>query len=383
MSSWSSTQRLIALAACGFSACSAQVMDEAAASGEAADQEVGVNAQALSWHHNAITWSYPQSPNPIWMWPESTHVCVLTRIAGKFRGRESVKLEVKRDPADGVNKWHLSGTGTTSIFYNSALSATARCFNKKDFVATIPSAGFSTTGFDALAWPTGDGDNTVCRSASVNAAFGDAFTSLAGLSGNLLGSGEFIRIEQASSWSLPNTVNVNACAAEDLTNPVHGYANAFRLDSFAPQNARFWGPNGKGTASQAGVFAPFALADETRAHSIGVPTEQAMCALVAIGGRMSGLGEYAEAFPHEDGTWWFRGQTLTGEYLFPRIRCFLRDQRPRAACRQSQINGCAAFGCGCVDAVCDGGACAGNGCTGAQEANCAASGRGCSLGQCQ
>jgi hypothetical protein len=232
--------------------------------------------------------------NTIALHPASTHVCVLTRISGKFQGGgESAGIFVA---PDGV--WYLKVENQS----DQKVFASAHCFRKDGFLANGPlrrrSPQFEARGHHAVsAWN------------------GHAATFIAGVNGHLRGGGEHARIDQSLDVSTPSKLRVGSAA---------GYLRSWAYSFFAGTlgaPAKFH--QGKEfTLDHVNIVSP---------RSVDMaPVEKAMCYFTRLQGKFDGGGEWAEivpAFVHHVWRWRLRAQARGESEVFAAARCYLRDQR--------------------------------------------------------
>jgi hypothetical protein len=235
---------------------------------------------------------------------ESTDVCVLTRVSGKFMGGgESVRVVV-------VNgRWVLE----VASRQQEGVTGTAFCFKKN---------GFKANGPVRLNSPPFEATDLFPRT---NTFQGDAATFISGVNGHLRGGGEHARIVQSSNGSTPSELRVGSAAGD-----LKAWAHSF----FA------------GTAGT-GMPAKFAQGEFTMNHVVRrssvvmAPTESAMCYLTLVKGKFDKLDDFAEIVPQTVSgveRWVLRAQRArempflgaaphaTGE-VFVASRCYRRDQR--------------------------------------------------------
>jgi hypothetical protein len=238
--------------------------------------------------------------------PDSTDVCVLTRVSGKFMGGgETVRVVV-------VNgRWVLE----VASHQQEGVTGTAFCFKKNSFKANGP-ARLTSPPFEAtdLFSPT-------------NTFNGDAATFISGVNGHLRGGGEHARIVQSSEGSTPSELRVGSAAGD-----LKAFAHSF-----------FAGTVGIGTPAK------FFQGEFTMNHVVSrrsvvmANTEFAMCYLTLVKGKFDNVDDFVEIVPQTVGRvkrWVLRAQRAkeepflglgaapyaTGE-VFVAARCYRRDQR--------------------------------------------------------
>ena len=249
------------------------------------------------------------------------HVCVLTKVAGNFRGGgESVLLSNTDD------KWHLSGTSK-----QDGVSATAYCFNHKSF------AGDGADYWNSEQFQVSSPERK-CNAKGQETWWGDAATYLAGVSGEFEGGGESIDVNQSSEGFVPSVLSVQSCRK---TRQMKGTAYAFFVGkAHAGHSGRFWGPNGVGSANFAGEYQVVSKGNATVEMA---PVEQAMCYFTQIRGGFFGSGEFAKIEPAKNNkgqyVWMLSSQAKNGGGVYAKARCFRRDQTCGAAgCKDERLS---------------------------------------------
>jgi hypothetical protein len=240
------------------------------------------------------------------------HVCVLTKVSGKFR-----------DASEIVRVWHtdyfwfLTGQSSTQD-----VSASAYCFAHAAFSGDGPDYWNSEPFSVAF---TGRGR---CTSQRTETWWGDAATFISAVSGELIGGGEGVEITQSSEGYKASILSAHTCRKKSIG----GMAYAFFVGkAHAGHSGRFWGPNGVGSASFAGEYevTPYVKSVEM------APVEQAMCYFTRVAGGFNGGGEFAKIEPFRNNknqmVWQLSAQTKSGGGVYAKARCFRRDQTCGAA----------------------------------------------------
>lgn len=230
----------------------------------------------------------------------STHVCILTRVSGKFMGGgESVRVHRRIDD----DRWYLELDNHS----DQGVAGSAYCFWKGGFLANGPDRSISALieAREHQAVPTWNGH---------------AATFLAGVNGHLRGGGEHARIVQSQDVSRPSELRVGSAA---------GFLKAWAYSFFA-------GAAGSG-ARTAAKFSEgeFKLDHVSIVSPIWVDmarTEAAMCYFTRLQGRFQGFGEWAEIVPVIDSNgverWRLRASAGSEvSEVFAAARCYRRDQR--------------------------------------------------------
>jgi hypothetical protein len=302
-------------------ACDDGSFDEATAADEAAvaDEALAESEEELGTYVTGPhTWQ-TGTWGPTRLEQVATHVCVLARVSGNFRGGGEA-LQVYQS-SDGY--WYLGGRSQTWV------SGSAYCFRRNRFTGPAPSGSFfperwlSGEGRVAVqtgsAWSPFTGWMVFPAYSSVDMWQGDAATFITGISGELNGGGEWVSVAQANDGWTPSRLYVrsNATWAE-------GRAHSFFVG--APQTgrpARFWGPAGVGAAGASGEYSV------TNGQVFMAPTDTAMCYLTEVRGALRGAGEVVELFTAFDVNgrerWVLRTQSGQ-DGMTAAARCFLFNQ---------------------------------------------------------
>jgi hypothetical protein len=228
----------------------------------------------------------------------STHLCVLTRVSGKFQGGgEKVRVRIRDD-----DRWWLEVDNHSS----EGVAGTAFCFWKGGFLADGPDR-WNSPVFEAR------------EKHSVKTWNGDAATMLAGVNGHLRGGGEHARIVQSPDVLGASELGVGSAA---------GFLKAWAYSFFA-------GAHDSGQRGPARFFGGEFKADHANAlfpQSVDMaPTADALCYFSRLQGKFNGMGEWAEIAPFVDSNgverWRLRAQAKGDSETFAAARCYLRDQR--------------------------------------------------------
>ena len=238
----------------------------------------------------------------------STHVCVLTRVSGKFvGGGESVRVVLGND-----DRWHLEAVSHQG---GEGVNGTAHCFCKDGFLANGPDRWNSPP-------PPFEATDLFPKTTTWN---GDAATFIAGVNGHLRGGGEHARIVQSFDGFKPSELRIGSAAGD-----LKAWAHSF-----------FAGKAGIGTPAK------FIGGEFTMTHVVSLrskvmaPTESAMCYFTLVKGKFDRTGDFAEIVPktiNGKEFWVLQAQRATevpflgaaphatGE-IFVAARCYRRDQR--------------------------------------------------------
>jgi hypothetical protein len=253
-----------------------------------------------------MTFNWHQGQAEVTMVPEATHVCVLTRVTGSFKGGgEWVRVE-----ADDDGNWRLRGASQ-----QEDVAASATCFAKSAFLATGPYKEVSPP-FVAID------KKSDCPGNYQETWWGDAATYLSGVKGDFGGGGERARVNQ-SSGAFTNS----AVWAESCRGSLEARAYAF-----------FAGSPGSGIIAKflGGEYALTQHPSDAESQEIKMaPAGDAMCYLTKIEGLFDGGGEVVRIYPKAVGgvEYWHlyvhSGKSGGGDrkWISAKARCYKRDQR--------------------------------------------------------
>jgi hypothetical protein len=236
--------------------------------------------------------------------PASTHMCVLTRVSGKFMGGgEKVRVFIGDD-----NRWWLEVENHSK----QGVAGTAFCFWKGGFVADGSNRQISHI-FEAR------------EKHAVKTEDGFAATMLAGVNGHLRGGGEHARIVQADHLLGRSELRVGSAAGFLKAWAYSFFAGAHDISEREPAKF-FQGLQGEFKLDHVNIVSP---------RSVDMaPTADAMCYFTRLQGRFNGFGEWAEIVPFVDSNdinrverWRLRAQAQGDSEVFAAARCYLRDQR--------------------------------------------------------
>lgn len=236
----------------------------------------------------------------------STHVCVLSRMSGKFEGNGEW-VQVWHDNS----RWYLSGNSQ-----QHGVSAEATCYPRSGFTAN-GTARWSSERFSD--WSRGVSG---CYGGASPAWLGDAGTYLSGIQGRMVGGGEWASIEQSPSATTTSLVHSHTCA-QYLT----GYAHSFFAG--APHSGKL--ATFVNASTRGDVYQVPATTVTNNGVAVLAPASTAMCYLTGIRGSFRGAGEYVQIrseviFNNE---WWVlrSGKGAASSYVEAGARCMARDQR--------------------------------------------------------
>lgn len=267
----------------------------------------------LSWTDVSQSWNQGDPPEGKVLAPELTHVCVLTRVKGRFNGYGE-KLYLTIEPRNGVQSWVLRGESQST-----GVGGSAKCFRKDGFIAN------GGNRWNSPEWRIRRGGG--CGSASVPTTSwsGHATTFLSGLSGKFEGGAERVRIAQSTSLSQPSLAIAEGCQGA-----MEVKARAFFAGDTATSPAIYLGPVFQVTAQSGSVAG-------SSKEVLMAPSDKAMCHLVWIGGDFGGGAESVEILeqisPDDLKKYWYlkvtagpRDAVDPGRYIEGRARCYARDQ---------------------------------------------------------
>jgi hypothetical protein len=271
-----------------------------------ADEDVEVQEHAQALTAGWITGPFRVSGNAsINMLPDSTDVCVLTRVTGKFQGSgERVVVEL-------VNGLWVLRSQSQQI----GVAAEAHCFKKDQFISNVTRRVSQVFSEESFGSGNGCGQTTIVRSSW----FVEAALYLNGISGKWEGGCELASVAQSFSPSVQSQLTlgsgqstaVRARTASFSAGPINVAPKYFRsgsVDLFT-SNSRSSVPS-------------FVLA----------PITDAMCHFVLIQGDFNGGGEFAELRIGNNPqtgvpSWIFKTGSGSGSGITARVRCYSRDQR--------------------------------------------------------
>lgn len=241
--------------------------------------------------------------------PAETNYCYLVRVQGKFMGYgEQVRLRV----INGF--WTLGGTSQ-----QQDVQAIARCFARSEVKAAPNAVRWASEEISATADTAGGG----CVDTFPKAAWwGDAATVLTLVTGALRGGGERLTINQSGDPFGASTLILHSCQKQ-LGMGVYSF---FVGIPSSGRSARFIGPNGTGTAGQAGEYTVF-----PGQQTLMAPTFDAFCYFTEINGKFDGGAESAEILSGGDANgqsrWLLRTSSSGTSSVSAKARCYAKDQR--------------------------------------------------------
>lgn len=300
---------ILASGALGLAGCTLETWRE-----DVDERSVELDSNWTDW---SVDWN--QGEREKVMAPELTHVCVLTKVKGRFNGYgEKVYLTI--EPRDEVQRWILRGESQSS-----GIGGSAKCFKKTGFLA------YGENRWNSPEWSIRRGSG--CGSATVPTTSwnGHATTFLSGLSGKFEGGAERVRIVQSTSVSEPSRAIAEGCqGAMEIK------ARAFFAGDMATGIARYAGA----------TFDVSTMSSNEGAESSNqvrmVASNSAMCHLVWVGGDFGGGAESVEIVelinPSDGIAYWYLRvkaggytppwpSTDYGRYIRGQARCFSREQR--------------------------------------------------------
>lgn len=260
----------------------------------------------------------PVTADQVFMWsqgqpvtslpPAPANFCYLTNVSGKFRGYgERVRLRVMN------GKWELGGASQ-----QIDVTAWARCFARSEIKAAPGAVRWASEEISATADNPGSGCvNTTPR----NAWWGDAVTVLTMVTGAFKGLGERVTIAQSGDAFGPSTLLLNSCQKQ-LGAGVYSF---FVGKPSSGKTARFIGPNGVGTAAQAGEYQSV-----PNQNVMMAPLTEAFCYFTSVSGTFNGGGERVTIVPAQDANgvnrWQLQARHASGQGTDACARCYARNQ---------------------------------------------------------
>lgn len=271
-----------------------------------------------SWVAGRYTWT--QGQPPVTMQPTSTHVCVLSRVGGNFRGGgEAVRVY----QANGM--WMLGGRSQ-----QDGVNAAATCFRVSSFNTPQGNARWISPEM-TVSWQVGG----ACENRTTTSWWGDAATFLSGISGDFAGDGEYARVDQSENGFAPSVVSSNACQEGDVyTVQAHaffaGKPHTGHLPNYIGPDIATGRGEKIGTASNIGEYVTGAIGDTGPGpDTVMAPITSAMCYLTGVQGKLRGDGEYVEIVPktvHGVQRWVLHSSSGQVSLLAARARCYARSQ---------------------------------------------------------
>jgi hypothetical protein len=293
-----------------FTGCVAQVddpesLENAPAATGFAEEEVGSSSAALlaGWATGPFTWVQGEPVRR--MEKLDTHVCVLTGMAGKFRGTgEWVHV------TDDGTHWTVGGGSL-----QSGVAADATCFRRSDFTANGSARAIGDYVKSAKAR---DVPGCLAFKDVPETALSDTFVFLQGIQGQLAGAGEWAFVEQSLSTATRTRLLVNTCVRGQS---LIAYALSYRVGNMNRLATFMNTKGGRGDVYDVPEFEAVGTQEVRMA-----PADKAMCGLTRIQGEFMGAGE-SISIRVRDGFWTLRTQQAgASEYVRAHARCFARRQ---------------------------------------------------------
>jgi|GEM_PF-3608920 len=289
---------------------------------------VDVGSQTLSQPLKTTTYVWAKGNAPLRLPLAETHICVVTRITGKFAGYgERVALKIDTGATGGA-RWLLEGaSGQPDMLIE------ATCAEKQQFVAER----VMRINMDAKV--SGPVNSSLCeaRMSALKDGPNRAYF-LSGIAGKFQGDGEGVSLASPDNNGLMTT---QACSGA-----VEGWAVSFAIAGKVPKYRM------KDKLTTDWKIATYALASTLEDKSsfldfLGggeaftapneqqaflAPVDEALCGLTGLKGKLQGYGEDA-AIRQVTGTdgrkWWmlYVNTSAKGQTLSIAARCLARDQR--------------------------------------------------------
>jgi hypothetical protein len=289
----------------------------------------------------AQTLAQPLAPNvyqwtagepPVLMDPVSTHICLLTGVAGDFAGGgERVILGIDQQAAGGP-RWGLAGTSGQG----PEVRATATCVAKTKFVPAVLNPSFLTETRHPMVQhgACGPQNTRTNRAVATNAHF------IAEMGGKFRGGGEVVAVGRQGT---SGTTLLRACSGYVRGGAVSINTNFLGRPALYQTRTARTGNLGAATFvynqqnadssfldGVLGAGPPF-ISGESSIRL--VPVNSAICGFVSIAGRFQGLGEALDivAVNGPGGVRYWQlnvSNPSAGGYIAAAVRCYARDQRP-------------------------------------------------------
>lgn len=304
---------LVWLLACGVTSlgCALQVDD--ASNSEPRDGETVSSALLGGWATGPFAWS--QGLSDRMLEPVSSHVCVLSRMGGKFSGSaESVWVT-----HDG-SRWFLRGSSR-----QEGVNAEATCFPRSGFIP--PTSSPTGSPYRTIVAREEEMAYSAYRSCELAEqeipVTGDGFVFLSGIRGKMEGDAHWARVLQSPSVNTPSFLQGQICGDPISTQ---------RLNAIGFHVTR---TTGLATfINAAGVRGDLNAIPEFSVSGIGsvvmAPASRSMCAFTQIKGQFAGGGESVQIRSElVNGVehWVLRSRKGNGsEHVSARARCYARSQ---------------------------------------------------------
>jgi hypothetical protein len=306
---------------------SAAASDNAAGAGGTGNAAVEGTTQELAAPSESVSYTsfdWYQGWGTVDMQPWGTHVCVLTRISGSFRGAgESIRI------FKGSNGfWQMNGTSG-----QAGVLARSYCFKMTNFTASGSIERWLSDEFvtQAQAWDSNCGWFGCTRhigSSYTNMWLNDSMAYLTGVGGAFDGEGEAAWV---SDETAPFPTQVNAQTGADVTNYLTVRAHNFFVG--VPHSGHvpiFWGPSWpyRGNSNQVHGYSASHWQSGV-GETWMAATNDAMCFITSIQGGFWGNGEIVEMFAAMDGSterWKLRVTNGTNSTLGAGAYCYSYNQ---------------------------------------------------------
>jgi len=272
--------------------------------------------QTLLQPLHTTRWRWASQNPPTRMEPVATHICLVTKVSGKFAGYgERVGLSIDTGATGGA-RWVLNGTSG-----QQQLAIEATCAPKAQFV--------TKTAFtmNATVLPAQNHNKCVPKTTLYKTDASQALF-LAGLAGKFGGGGEAVIVDEKTMVMHGCSGAVEGSALVVRASPLRVYRTQTGRTPFAkdstytigisqPKDHWLWGE-------------PYYKEGERKVFL--VPADEALCGLTRVQGNFQGYGESAavDAEKGPDGRlWWVlsAGTLASASTTTAGARCLARDQR--------------------------------------------------------
>jgi hypothetical protein len=254
----------LALVSCALDS-NVELADESQAPAE--PTAVAQEALDRPWGWVSPIWKPGQTPPPLADF--DTHICVLTRVLGRFDGPGEL---VSVTGAPGL-RWTLGGGAGA----NTNVSVRVACFPRAEF----SSQNFGTGRFVSEQQTTRALPSSGCAQ-STNIMWGaDSAAIMMGIGGKFVGPGDWVQLGQAFEPFGGNDVHAGSCTPQG----VWLYSRAFRVGQVNTSTVASFVPPFQGAPANA-EFSVISTDEATNDFMVDV--DKAMCYFTRITGRLRG-----------------------------------------------------------------------------------------------
>lgn len=291
--------------------------------------------QALAKPLVTTVYHWQVGANPVKGPPASTHICLLTKVAGDFAGAgERVALYIDGGAVGGP-RWILNGTSG-----QPELMAEATCAAKAQFA---PAVG-NPSQLVGISYDHHENGNCADHIVQMPDMADKHAFFISGIAGKFRGGGESVT---AFRQGVKGAIKVNGCSGYvdgtllsigDATVPKVMFRTPSARVPAGSKNINFGaslsGPKSTSFLKTLGDMFSFKIGEDlsvdetTPGTTVMVPQDEALCGIVGIVGKLQGYGEEVSVL--KQGGYWKLHVNEQGEdaSIAAVSRCFARDQRP-------------------------------------------------------